>query len=182
MKYFLDTEFIEDGKTIDLISIGIVAEDNRSLYLINSECDWSKASPWVLENVLEPMGIDRVGVFNRMGFESPQLMSPTHREQYNAQRTRSQIRDAVLKFIAAGPGKPEFWGYYCDYDWVVFCQLFGTMMELPKGYPMYMNDLKQLLMSKGNPLQQKDDRHNALTDAYWIRDCYESVTFPATQG
>ena len=55
MKYFLDTEFIEDGKTIDLISIGIVAEDNRSLYLINSECDWSKASPWVLENVLEPM-------------------------------------------------------------------------------------------------------------------------------
>jgi hypothetical protein len=29
MRYWLDTEFIEDGKTIDLISIGIVAEDGR---------------------------------------------------------------------------------------------------------------------------------------------------------
>lgn len=26
MRYFLDTEFIEDGKTIDLISIGIVSD------------------------------------------------------------------------------------------------------------------------------------------------------------
>jgi hypothetical protein len=25
-KYFYDTEFIEDGKTIDLVSIGIVCE------------------------------------------------------------------------------------------------------------------------------------------------------------
>lgn len=32
MKYFLDTEFHEDGKTIDLISIGIVAEDGREYY------------------------------------------------------------------------------------------------------------------------------------------------------
>jgi hypothetical protein len=29
MKYYYDTEFIEDGRTIDLISIGIVAEDGR---------------------------------------------------------------------------------------------------------------------------------------------------------
>ena len=181
MKYFLDTEFVEDGQTIDLISIGIVSEDNRSLYLVNSECDWNKASPWVLENVLEPMGIVRRGFLRLVGFESPQLMSPTHREQYNAQRTRSQIRDEVLKFVADGSEEPEFWGYYCDYDWVIFCQLFGTMMKLPKGYPMYMNDLKQLLVSKGSQLQQDDDRHNALTDAYWIQNCYESVTVPATQ-
>lgn len=39
--------------------------------------------------------------------------------------------------------RPEFYGYYSDYDWVVFCQLFGTMMDLPKGFPMYCKDLKQ---------------------------------------
>ena len=43
-KYFLDTEFIEDGKTIDLISLGIVCEDGRELYLQNSECEFQKAS------------------------------------------------------------------------------------------------------------------------------------------
>ena len=39
--------------------------------------------------------------------------------------------------------QPEFYGYYSDYDWVVFAQLFGTMMDLPKGFPMYCKDLKQ---------------------------------------
>jgi hypothetical protein len=39
MRYWLDTEFIEDGHTIDLISIGIVAEDGRELYAENMECD-----------------------------------------------------------------------------------------------------------------------------------------------
>ena len=52
MKYFFDTEFIEDGKTIDLISIGIVAEDGRELYLLNYDCDHSMASDWVKANVL----------------------------------------------------------------------------------------------------------------------------------
>ena len=52
MKYFLDTEFIEDGKTIDLISIGIVAEDGREYYAINSECDFPKANDWIKEKGL----------------------------------------------------------------------------------------------------------------------------------
>ena len=51
MKYFLDTEFIEDGVKIDLISIGIVAEDNRSLYMQNVECAFGYASDWVWRNV-----------------------------------------------------------------------------------------------------------------------------------
>ena len=57
-RYFLDTEFIEDGKTIDLISIGIVCEDGRELYLANRNCDFDKASQWVKDNVLVPMGFD----------------------------------------------------------------------------------------------------------------------------
>jgi hypothetical protein len=52
MKYYFDTEFIEDGKTIDLISIGIVADDGREYYAINENCDFSKASDWVKENVI----------------------------------------------------------------------------------------------------------------------------------
>jgi hypothetical protein len=74
-------------------------------------------------------------------------------------------------------GNPEFWGYYADYDWVAFCQLFGTMVSLPKGFPMYCRDLKQLLDSMGNPKFQKDsDAHNSLSDARWIRDTYLTLT------
>lgn len=52
MRYFLDTEFAEDGRTIDLISITIVAEDGREFYAVSTEFDAEKCNPWVKENVL----------------------------------------------------------------------------------------------------------------------------------
>ena len=51
MKYWMDTEFIERPYTIDLISIGLVAEDGREFYAESSEVDWTKASHWTLETV-----------------------------------------------------------------------------------------------------------------------------------
>src|SRR5690242_14481135 len=51
MKYFLDTEFIEDGKTIDLMSIGIVCEDGREYYAQNVHAGFSRANDWVVRNV-----------------------------------------------------------------------------------------------------------------------------------
>ena len=46
------------------------------------------------------------------------------------------------------PDNPEFYAYYSDYDWVVFAWLFGKMIDLPKGLPMYCKDLKQMLDEK----------------------------------
>ena len=51
MRIWFDTEFIEDGKTIDLISIGAVREDGRQFYAENAECDLGRASPWVVAHV-----------------------------------------------------------------------------------------------------------------------------------
>jgi hypothetical protein len=47
----------------------------------------------------------------------------------------------------------KFYGYYSDYDWVVFCWLFGKMIDWPKGFPMYCIDLKQELDAKVEFLQ-----------------------------
>jgi hypothetical protein len=38
----------------------------------------------------------------------------------------------------------EIYAYYADYDWVGFCWLFGNMIDLPEGFPMYCRDLKQM--------------------------------------
>ncbi len=150
MKIFFDTEFIEDGKTIDLISIGLVREDNEMCYLVSSEFDASKANPWVQENVLKHIP-DACQTF-----------------------TRKEIAETILKFI--GPEKPEFWGYYADYDWVVLCQLYGTMMDLPKGWPMFCRDLKQLQMNKNPDFRfSQNDAHHALTDAVWIGNSYNQL-------
>lgn len=165
MRYFLDTEFIEDGKTIDLISIGIVAEDGREFYSLNMECDHSKASQWVQENVLKHLPAK-----NRLNFAS------SASDMFAKYATRKRIAMEILNFCdPAVFGKPKFWAYYADYDWVVFSQLFGTMMDLPKGFPMYCRDLKQECDRLGNPLlpEQTIGLHNALEDARWNKEIFK---------
>jgi len=180
MKYFLDTEFIENGITIDLMSIGIVCEDGRTYYAQNHECKFDKASDWVWRNVFPSLNH-----FNMKGERGCKQVSemghaaPTGRcrDSLCSWRYHWEIRSEVREFMDVERfGKPEVWGYYADYDWVVFCQLFGTMMELPKGFPMYCNDLKQLAMLYGNPKLPDfpgTNSHNALSDALEIKMRYE---------
>jgi hypothetical protein len=170
MRYFLDTEFIEDGKTIDLLSIGIVAQDGRDHYFQSVQCDRSRASDWVKANVLphlEHIGCGRDGQLSICGFGSDIPSCPW--------RSRSAIAAELIHFCNPERyGKPEFWGYYADYDWVALCQLFGTMMDLPKGWPMYCRDLKQWCDDLGNPKlpEQGKGEHNALADARWNQESW----------
>ena len=52
MRYFYDTEFIDNGRIIDLISIGVVADDGREFYAISTEFDPESAGRWVRTHVL----------------------------------------------------------------------------------------------------------------------------------
>ena len=147
MRYFFDTEFYEDGTTIDLISIGIAAEDGRTFYAVAADgWDEANANEWVRENVLPHLG------------DQPRL-------------TRADIAKAILEFAG---DSPEWWGYYADYDWVVLCQLYGRMVDLPKGWPMYCRDLNQLVGKTRLP-KQTSTEHHALADAVWIRDMHAMV-------
>lgn len=142
MRYYLDTEFIENGATIDLISIGIHCEDGREFYVLNNDCDHSKASGWVKDNVL----IHLPEKANRRNIASSNV------DLFGKYASHARIATEVINFCNPEIyGKPDFWAYYADYDWVVFCQLFGTMMDLPKGFPMYCHDIKQWCDQLGNP-------------------------------
>jgi hypothetical protein len=150
MRYFLDTEFNEDGHTIELISIGIARDDGATLYIVSNEFDAARCNEWVRENVLPKLG------------EAPRM-------------SRAQIRDEILRFVR--DEQPEFWGYFADYDWVVFCQLFGRMVDLPKGFPMFCMDLKQWAKQSGiGDLKQHvplpPNAHNAIADAMWMREVH----------
>lgn len=59
-------------------------------------------------------------------------------------------------FVRMGEIKPQFYGYYADYDWVLFCSLFGTMMDLPRGFPKYCIDLKQEFDNKASGFNRND--------------------------
>ena len=186
MKYSIDTEFIESGKTIDLVSIGIVAEDGREVYMQSVEFNPDKASEWVKENVLnrlEECLQANITVDSRQPYTNhihyhrhgqctfKNLSKHIIGTHANCPwRTREQIKNEIAAFMDIEKyGKPELIGWCAGYDFVAFCQLFGTMMDLPAGYPHYIKDFQQVLDDRGIPDDelppQEEGLHNALADA-----------------
>lgn len=164
-RYYYDFEFLDDGRTIEVLSLGIVCEDGRELYLVSSECDLRQANDWVREHVVPFVGLN-----------SPVWVT---RDDMRA-RVRSFVRGDTEE-CSGDVTKPEFWGYYSAYDHVALAQLFGPMVEMPEGWPYYTRDVKQLAEDWGfegdlytlAPATGK--AHNALDDARWIRATHEAL-------
>ncbi len=161
MRIFLDTEFLEDGKTIDLISIGMVRGDGETLYLGNKEADWSRIvqNRWLMEHVI------------------PSLPPITKSDFWLNRHALAKKVEAFCKGNTTQTkwDEPEFWADYASYDWVALCQLFGRMMDLPKRWPMFCNDFQQLCAQHGHtPKQQTEGLHDALADAQWLKREYEA--------
>lgn len=164
IRYYIDTEFIEYPHTIDLISIGIVSEDNRMFYAENMDCDFSKANDFVREKVIPNLYLEK---FGDDGYNGKNNLDTVY-------DCKEAIKYSILDFISEYCCHPEFWGYYCAYDWVVFCWLFGSMADLPKGWPMYCRDLKQYSDMIGAPKYGvKCETHNALDDAKWNKSFHD---------
>lgn len=161
MRYWFDFEFLEDGKTIDPMSLGMVSEDGRELYVqfIKEPGFDKRLTPWLRENVLPHMTADNW-------------------------YTKPEIVQKVLRFCDSQLyGKPEFWAYYADYDWVALCQLFGRMIDLPRDWPMYCRDLKQVadMLDVGKLPPHGEQEHHALADARWNKHAWELLRLWATQ-
>lgn len=94
--------------------------------------------------------------------------------------------------------KPTFYGYYSDYDWVVFCWLYGKMINLKSGFPYYCIDLQQLLNEEEKNLKKicsdyflntdwldnlknhpdypkQKNEHDAISDARWNKKLHEFI-------
>jgi 3' exoribonuclease, RNase T-like len=146
VRFFYDTEFIEDGRTIDLISIGVVAEDGREYYAVSTEFDPQRAGNWVRMHVL------------------PKLPPPASQ----LWRSRQQIRRELEEFFDIdGPEPIELWAWVGAYDHVALCQLWGTMPGLPRAIPRFTRELRQLWEDRGSPRMppRSRDVHDALVDA-----------------
>lgn len=161
MRYFYDCEFIEDGRTIDLVSIGVAAEDGREFYAVSTEFDPARAGKWVRSNVL------------------PKLPPPSS----PAWRSRDKIRDDLLKFLIPRPGiVPELWAWVAAYDHVALCQLWGDMTALPQSLPRFTRELKQHWEDAGRPAlpAAPGDAHDALADARHNLAKFEAIRVATT--
>ena len=169
-RYFLDTEFNEDGRIIDLISIALVCDDGREYYAASTEFDPNTCNDWVKTNVIPllPPTDYNFTWYNPSGvnYTSP-LWKP-----------RQAIAQELIEFVGINQGvEPQFWAHVADYDWVALCQLYGTLVNRPKGMPMYCNDLKQLHEELNRPPlpNQEGIKHDALQDARWNYQAWQTL-------
>ena len=229
MKYFYDTEFLEGTQksffgqskpTIDLISIGIVAEDGREYYAISKDFNlkeaWNRHDLitneytkgfgyekeyetekvyWIRENVLKPIYYDWVG--KDVNFHEVEHFTYKNFKRLLKKygKTNRQIAEEIIEFTKCGCKKgiqqaydhynsdgicnnnPQFYAYYADYDWVAFCWLFGKMIDLPKGFPMYTIDLKQSFDEKAESFTTKQLTDFQYGEGYMKHDVYEPLNY-----
>jgi hypothetical protein len=160
---YFDTEFIDDGTTIKLISIGMVAEDGRELYRVVDDVrviSEAVAHPWLRENVIPSLPIMLLP-------DSGSWDWATMHPDFSVVAPRDEIAADVRNFVLSYPD-PQLWAWYAAYDHVALAQLFGPMSDLPDGIPMFTNDIRQECRRLGDPQmpEQPAGEHNALADAH----------------
>ena len=137
---------------------------------IEGHCEGFKRDYWIRENVLRPIYDELLQKETYARRNHWQLIEPFSYKslktliRWNG-KTNIQIANEICEFIY-GPSEslsgesaleearkyeisdkskiPVFYAYFGSYDWVAFCWLFGKMIDLPKGFPMYCKDLKQI--------------------------------------
>lgn len=160
-----DLEFLEDGRTIELISIGMVCDDGREYYAVNRDMPVRKIRKhkWLMENVVP--GLPKAHGDRRLTMPKRWLFDYADRRV----KPHGQIADEVMDFIRAAGPDVELWANYGAYDHVCLAQLWGRMIDLPEDVPMYTNDIQQerarLGLAWDELPQQESSEHNALADA-----------------
>lgn len=166
-----DLEFIEyrmgwlrKRYTIDLISIALVADDGRQYYAVNRDMPVRRIRrhKWLMKNVVPHLPKGHGDMRNSMGkrwlfhYADPRV------------KPQTQIAHEVAGFIQATE-EVELWANYGAYDHVRLCWLWGLMVDLPPGVPIFTHDIQQEARRLGIPSdalpKQEGGEHNALADA-----------------
>jgi hypothetical protein len=193
-RYFYDFEFLEDGRTIDPISVGVVCDDGRQFYAVFEEIgsndgrrqlyDRIRRHPWLMANVIPHLPLN-LRTYGGKGYKVVDLLSVAQGGAYQldpdstlirpANTIRKELKAFLLHGHEEGVADIELWAYFAAYDHVALAQLLGgPMANLPAGIPFWTHDLKQELDRRGVSPDQlvgrnpdEEPEHDALADARW---------------
>lgn len=159
-----DTEFVDAGDHLALISIGLVRADGSELYLENRDFmadSGHLVDDWMADHVLAKTFL---------------MTAPNDSRIVG----RDEMAGRVLDFVTETGRKPSLWAHYASYDWVALCQLYGRMLDLPDAFPRFAMDFRvaQDLSGVKPPSQSKVNSHHALIDARWGKLAFEALGIP----
>jgi len=176
-KLFFDTEFTGLHQKTTLISIGIVAESGETFYAEFTDYDKSQVDEWLQKNVIENLYLSETD-------------NAAYLEKWRLIGSAAEIKTALEIWLSQFESV-QIWSDCLSYDWVLFCQIWGHAFNIPKNIYYIPFDICPLLLEKiGNPDISREEfagevnienfvtntsKHNALWDAYIIRECYNKL-------
>jgi hypothetical protein len=191
VRVFYDTEFWENGRTIDLASIGMVTEAGHdSLYYVNGEfpfAEAAEANPWLAKNVYPHLPVSQIHGVWHVDFTDERVVPRDeirhHVEQFLMYCHRLAAKKDRREFVAGEYDRDdiELWAFFSAYDHVALCQLWGRMIDLPPYVPMFTNDLAseaRVVLGKADArklstLVPQTGEHDALADARWDLEAFQ---------
>lgn len=183
MRCYYDFEFLEDGLTIEMISIGIKREDGKEYYAVNADMPIAKIlrHDWLMEFVWPHLPTIETAPM-RKGAKPVRSLNVLH----SAVKPFGKIATEVHRFLTADGRPPELWAYYAAYDHVRLMQLWGPMVMRPSNIPMWTNDLRQEMHRLGITAEDagipgQANLHKAIDDARWDKELHEYLIYRADQ-
>ena len=181
-KIFLDTEFTGLHKNTTLISIGLVSECGKTFYAEFNDYNYAQVDDWIEDNVLNNLLYK--GIY--------QILEGT-KQNVSYKSGKSNIKEKLEEWLAQFK-EVEIWSDCLAYDWVLFCDIFGNAFNIPENIYYIPFDIctsfKELGIDPNIGREEFVDhniqldtfehlvaviKHNALWDAYVIRECYNNL-------
>lgn len=180
-RVYIDTEFEGLWKTAKLISLGLVSDDGKELYVEFNDIDINEQDDWVKQNVL----------VNTVYYGDADINSITDEENYFI-GNKQQVRDKLVEWFKQFP-EVQIVSDVCHYDFVQFIDIFGSAFDLPSNINASCHDINQdiaryyyttekvafeldrekILMDNG--IDVVGEKHNSLYDAKVIKEIYRML-------
>jgi hypothetical protein len=155
MKVFLDCEFTQLNAQAKLISLALVAEDGRELYVeLTDGYELQDCSAFVIEHVLPQLNLAERGC------------------------TTVEAQKRLAAFVEALHANLEICSDAPGYDWEFFCELMYVDGKWPVNVlnrPLNLIDMCNELETEGVEIETPELPHHALLDARILAKLYKQI-------
>jgi len=193
-KLFIDLEFTGLHQATTPISLGIISECGKTFYAEFTDYDRTQLNDWLDENVIANTWISKHNPITSMGsvYSDDLRWADVH-----VFGSSDYIKPFLEEWLAQFE-EVVIWSDCLAYDWVLFCNIWGHAFNVPKNIYYIPMDICTVFEIKGvDPDISREEyceietfreektkvlrndfqsiKHNALWDAFIIRECYNKL-------
>ena len=193
-KLFIDLEFTGLHQATTPISLGIISECGKTFYAEFTDYDRTQLNDWLDENVIANTWVSK---HNRIASMGSVYSDDLRWADVHVFGSSDFIKPFLIQWLSQFE-EVIIWSDCLAYDWVLFNQIWGHAFNVPKNIYYIPMDICTVFEMKGiDPDISREEyceietfreektkvlrndfqsiKHNALWDAFIIRECYNKL-------